>query len=180
MKSRCAALYANQILWKEASEDLPVFLSWQGFEQDFSSKFCPKNEATTALTKLESSCYYQGQKAVDDYIEEFSELIDEAGYMDGLSIVMKFQKGLDRDIQDRVAEMVQGRPEDNDPDGWYDAAWMFDANRAANQAFHGAQHAVVPTPSTWTTLPISRMFPPAQTPSTMPPRHTLAYPGVPT
>ena len=32
MKSGLAALYANRILWKEASEDLPVFLSWQGFE----------------------------------------------------------------------------------------------------------------------------------------------------
>ena len=60
MKSGRAALYANRILRKEASEGLPVFLSWQGFEWDFSSKFCPKNEATVALTKLESSCYYQG------------------------------------------------------------------------------------------------------------------------
>jgi len=45
---------------------------------------------------------------VDDYIDEFSELVDEAGYTDGLSIVMKFRKGLDRNIQDRIAEMVQG------------------------------------------------------------------------
>ena len=60
MKSRCAALYANQILQKEASEDLPFFLSWQEFNRDFSSKFCPKNEATVALTKLKSSRYYQG------------------------------------------------------------------------------------------------------------------------
>ena len=90
MKSGCVALYANRILRKEASEDLPVFLSWQGFERDFSSKFCPKNEATVALTKLKPSRYYQGQKVVDDYIDEFSELINEAGYTDGLSIVMKF------------------------------------------------------------------------------------------
>ena len=52
----------------------------------------------TALTKLKSGDYYQGKKAVDDYIDEFSKLVDEAGYMDGLSIVMKFWKGLDRDI----------------------------------------------------------------------------------
>ena len=115
---------------------------------------------------------------MDDYIDEFSELIDEAGYTDGLSIVMKFWKGLDRDIQDRVAEMVQGRPEDNDPDGWYEAARMFDANWAANQAFHGPQCAVVPTPSTWTALPISKMFPPAQTPFMMPPRHCCEYTNI--
>ena len=35
---------------------------------------------------------------MDDYIDEFSELVEEAGYSDGLSIVMKFRKGPDRDI----------------------------------------------------------------------------------
>src|SRR6266853_1590435 len=109
MKSGRAALHANCILRKEASDDLLAFFSWRDFEKDFSAKFCPKNEATAALTKLESTRYYQGQKAVDDYIDEFSELVDEAGYTNGLSIVMKFRKGLDRDIQDRIAEMVQGR-----------------------------------------------------------------------
>jgi len=45
---------------------------------------------------------------VDDYIDEFSELVQEAGYVDGLSIVMKFRRGLDRDIQDRIAEWCKG------------------------------------------------------------------------
>src|ERR1700676_4862747 len=112
MKSRCAALHANHILRKEASDDLPAFFSWRDFEKDFSAKFCLKNEATSALTKLESTCYYQGRKAVDDYIDEFTELIEEAGYSDGLSIVMKFRKGLDQEVQDRIVEMVLGRPGD--------------------------------------------------------------------
>jgi len=56
------------------------------------------------------------RKSVDDYIDKFSELVKEAGYSDSLSIVMKFQKGLDQDIQDHIAEMVQGRPEDDDPE----------------------------------------------------------------
>jgi hypothetical protein len=77
------------------SEVFPHLPTWRAFELDFSAKFCPKNEATVALTKLESACYYQGRKAVDDYIDEFSELIDEARYTNGLSIVMKFQRGLD-------------------------------------------------------------------------------------
>jgi hypothetical protein len=89
------------------------------------------------LTKLESTHYYQGRKAVDDYIDEFSELIDETGYTDGLSIVMKFWRDLDRDIQDRIAELVQGRPEDDSPEGWYSAAHMFNANWTVNQTFHG-------------------------------------------
>jgi hypothetical protein len=110
MKSGPAALYTNQVLQKETSGDLPLFLSWTDFGQDFTSKFCPQNKATVALTKLESTGYYQGQKAVDDYIDEFSELINKAGYIEGLSIVMKFGKGLDREVQDQIAEMGQGRP----------------------------------------------------------------------
>jgi hypothetical protein len=82
LKSGCASIYANCILQREALEDLPFFLSWWDFEQDFSSNFCPRNEAMTALTKLESRDYHQGKKAVDDYIDKFSELVDEAGYMD--------------------------------------------------------------------------------------------------
>jgi hypothetical protein len=50
---------------------------------------------------------------------------------------MKFRKGLDQDIQDQIAEMAQGRPSDDDPEGWYSTACNFDANQAANQAFHG-------------------------------------------
>jgi hypothetical protein len=148
MKSRCTALHANRILRKEASDNLPAFFSWQDFEKDFSAKFCPKNEATAALTKLKSTHYYQGQKVVDDYIDEFLELVDEARYTDGLSIVMKFKKGLDRDIQDQIVEMVQGRPSDDDPEGWYGTARTFDANWVANQAFHGVQRQTAPVPTT--------------------------------
>jgi hypothetical protein len=128
MKSGRAALYANRILRSEASETLPAFISWRGFEWDFTSKFCPKNKATVALTKLESTRYYQGQKSVDDYIDEFSELVKEAGYSDGLSIVMKFRKALDRDLQDHIVEMVQGRLDNDNLEEWYAAAQVLDAN----------------------------------------------------
>jgi hypothetical protein len=116
---------------------------------------------------------------VDDYIDEFSELIEEAGYVDGLSIVMKFRRGLDRDIQDRIAELVQGRPEDDDPEGWYSAARMFDANWTANQAFHGTQCTMVPSPNVRPTFPTLRAVFPVQPSTPMPTPHTSQYPGVP-
>ena len=174
------ALYANRILRKEASDDLPAFFQWRDFEQDFVSKFCQKDEATAAMTKLESTRYYQGRKSVDDYIDEFSELVDEAGYTDGLAIVMKFRKGLDRDIQDRIAEMVQGRPNDADPQGWYNAAQLLDANKSANQAFHGSQRTAPPVPNTRSIFPVTRNTGPAPTNSgpTVNFRPS-AYPGVP-
>ena len=69
---------------------------------------------------------------MDDHINEVSELVDSDGYTDGLSIVIQFRKG----IQDQVAEIVQGRPSDNDPEGWYSAVCTFNASQSANQAFH--------------------------------------------
>jgi hypothetical protein len=90
MKSRCATFYVNSILQNEASRCVPSFLSWGDFEGGFTFKFCLKNETMAALTKLDSTRYYQGRKVVDDYIDEFSELIDKTGYTDGLSIVIKF------------------------------------------------------------------------------------------
>jgi hypothetical protein len=132
-----------------------------------------------ALTKLESTRYYQGRKAVDDYIDEFSELVEEAGYIDGLSIIMKFRRGLDRDIQDWIAELVQGRSEDDDPDGWYSAAHMFDANRTMNQAFHGTQHAMVPSLNVRPMFPTPRATFPVQPMTPTPTPHMSQYSRVP-
>src|SRR3984957_14231653 len=180
MKSGQVALYANRILCQEALDDLLAFFQWRDFEWDFAPKFCQKDEATAALTKLESTCYYQGRKSVDDYIDEFSELVDEAGYMDRLAIVIKFQKGLDRDIQGRIAEMVQGRPNDADPQGWYNAAQLLDANKSANQAFHGSQRTAPPVPNTRSIFPVTRNTGPAPTNSgPMVNFRPSAYPGVP-
>jgi len=109
MKSGCAALHTNCILWREASKALLAFVSWKGFELDFISTFCPKNEVTVALTKLESTWYYQGQKSVDDYIGEFSDLVEEAGYPNSLSIIIKFRKGLDQDIHRDGARQTRGQ-----------------------------------------------------------------------
>jgi hypothetical protein len=109
-----------------------------------------------ALTKFESTCYYQRRKAVDDYIDEFPELINEAGYTDGLSIVMKFRRGLDRDIQDWIAVLVQERPEDDNPEGWDSAVCMFNANQTTNQAFHGTQRTMVPYLNVQPTFPTLR------------------------
>jgi hypothetical protein len=117
---------------------------------------------------------------VDDYIDEFSELMDEAGYTNSLSIVMKFGKGLDWDIQDQIAEMVQGRPSDDDPEGWYGVACTFDANRAANQTFHGVQRQTAPVPTTLPLFLTSRVIFPTQPIALTPPYRAPQCPRVPT
>jgi len=43
-----------------------------------------------AHTDLETSKYHQGSHSVDEYIDEFHELVDCAEYTEGVNIVLKF------------------------------------------------------------------------------------------
>lgn len=74
------------------------------------------------MAQLETDEYYQGQQSVDEYINSFRDLIELAGYTTGLAIVVKFCRGLQKDIQDQIAHMgIRCLPDDN-PDAWYEAA----------------------------------------------------------
>ena len=54
--------------------------------------------------------YYQKSRSVDDYLDEFVELVVEAGYTDPKTTVVKFWKGLDPQIQNTIATMAYGCP----------------------------------------------------------------------
>jgi hypothetical protein len=88
--------------------------------------------------KLEGTTYFQGHQLVDDYLDDFQDLISESGYADPKTIVVKFQRGLNPVIADAVAMMAAGRPDDLDPEAWYKAAIWIDQNQAANAAFRSA------------------------------------------
>jgi hypothetical protein len=70
------------------------YSTWLEFKSAFITKFCLKNKTQMALAKLKTLSYFQGHCTVDDYIDDFQDLIDHAGYMKGLAIVIKFQCGL--------------------------------------------------------------------------------------
>ena len=88
-----------------------------------------------AINKLESTSCYQKSQSVDDYLDKFVELIVEAGYTDPKTTVVKFQKGLDPQIQNTIATMAYRCPSNASPEDWYEAAKNVDQNRAANEAF---------------------------------------------
>jgi hypothetical protein len=146
MKSGRAALFADRVIRFQDKHEELRFNTWSEFRQCFIAEFCPKNEAQIALTKLETTTYHQNRKSVDEYVDEFRELIEQAGYTEGLAIVIKFRRGLNRKIQDTIANLPIGRPGDNDPDAWYEAAVQADENRQTNELFHGGTSTPTPTP----------------------------------
>jgi hypothetical protein len=124
------------------------------FRSTFVEAFCPENESTQALIRLESDKYFQARRNVEAYVDEFETLIDVSGYTDELAIVLKFRRGLNPAIQDKIAESGSDRPDDNSPHAWYAAARRFDQNRLANEAFNSAsQRRTTANPSVPTTTP---------------------------
>jgi hypothetical protein len=91
-----------------------------------------------AINRLESTAYHQKARPLDDYINEFQDLITESGYMDPKTIVVKFRRGLNIQIQNAVATMASGRPSDTNNTRWYEMACTVDQNRATNEAFQSA------------------------------------------
>jgi hypothetical protein len=137
-KSRRAATFAKRIVRQEMRTGVMAFVDWTDFTSEFMSTFCPENEATSVLICLESDHYFQGQQNVEAYIDEFRDLIDMSGYTNPIAIVLKFRRGLNAMMQDKIAESGTDRPRDNDHQGWYAATRRFDLNWLATKAFRYA------------------------------------------
>ena len=95
--------------------------------------FCPKNKQLAVLTRLEGTSWYQAKDLVEDYIYQFQELIDVAEYNEDKTIVIKFRKGLDPAIQNKVTLTRDNAQDFDDPEGWYEAAWKVAWNQEANK-----------------------------------------------
>jgi hypothetical protein len=165
------------------------FASWREFTEEFMVTFCPENEATTALMRLESDRYFQAKRNIEAYIDEFKDLVDLSGYTDPIAIVLKFRRGLNPTTQDRIAESGTDRPSDMDFNRWFKATRRLDLNRLANEAFHLASrhpstHSA-PTPMTYSAPPrvpfsfIHSHPPAATTPAAMHTPSRALPPGIP-
>jgi hypothetical protein len=120
-KGRCAANFAECIIWQEMRTGKMCFASWDEFREEFMAVFCPENKATTVIMRLESDCYFQGKRNIEAYIDEFKDLIDLSGYTDPIAIVLKFCHGLNSMTQDRIAESGMDRLKDRDFNSWFKA-----------------------------------------------------------
>jgi Retrotransposon gag protein len=123
--------------WEQLEENVSQtkFLDWEDFRDKFRREFTPAHADALAINRLESLAYYQRNRCLDDYIDEFQDLIVDSGYTDPKTIVVKFRRGLNAQIQNVVPTMAAGRPSDAKPEQWYQMARTVDQNRAANEAF---------------------------------------------
>ena len=135
MKSGRAAKWAEQIFhWEEKNPGYSKFLDWDEFRNEFQKDFCPAHSDVAAINKLESTTYYQKSWSIDDYLDEFVELVAEAGYTDPKIVVVKFRKGLDPQIQNTIA-MAYGHLSDASPESWYEAAKKRGPKPCGQQSF---------------------------------------------
>ena len=122
MKSGRAAKWTARIFkWEELSENegCSKFADWEDFRDEFKKEFTPAHTDSLAINRLKSTAYYQKSRSLDDYIDEFQDLITESGYTDPKTIMVKFRRGLNPQIQNAVATMASGRPSDMNPTRWY-------------------------------------------------------------
>jgi hypothetical protein len=59
-----------------------------------------------------------------------------SGYIDTITIVLKFCRDLNATTQDKITESGTDRPEDNNHNGWFKATRQLGINHLANEAFH--------------------------------------------
>ncbi|GLB43833.1 putative retrotransposable element tf2 155 kda protein type 1-like [Lyophyllum shimeji] len=139
MKGGRAARFAARTLRHPNSHDgVPRFGTYAEFRTQFIAEFCPRDEKRKAATTFETSAYHQGSRSVDEYIDEFWDLAEEAQFPDGAQLVFRFRHGLDPRIEAKVANIVEGRPSDERIQEWIDAARLVDYNTRAHQDFRSA------------------------------------------
>lgn len=97
MKSGHAQKWAAHIFqWEQQPENLSQakFFSWEDFCNEFKKEFTPTHSDVLAINHLKPAAYYQRNHPLNNYINEFQDLIANSGYTDPKTIVVKFCRGL--------------------------------------------------------------------------------------
>jgi len=82
MKAGQAAKWSACIFrWEEQPENVGYhkFVNLEDFQDKFKREFCPVYADSVAINRLESTAYFQKSCSVDEYLDEFQDLITEAG-----------------------------------------------------------------------------------------------------
>jgi len=136
MKTGCANRWATREFEQEAKTGHLRFIDWLDFEEEFQKDFMPLDSESAAINVLETTAYFQGKRTVDNYLDQFRDLIYDSGYTDPKTVVVKFRRGLDCRISMALAGITYGRPSDTDLEAWFCLAVRMDQNCTADKVFH--------------------------------------------
>jgi hypothetical protein len=126
MKSGRASEFTSNLVEYAETNGHDYYADWPAFHVAFIENFLPANESTAAILRLESDCFYQGKCTINEYLNEFKALVQCSGYKEKLGIVIKFHCSLNHKIHNKIAESGPLRPDDEQPDLWYEAAQLLD------------------------------------------------------
>ena len=129
MKTDHAQKWTAQVFcWEQQLEnaDQTRFLDWDDFCNKFKKEFTPVHSNALSINHLESVAYYQKGRPLNNYIDEFQDLVANSSYTDLKKIVVKFCQGLSAQIQNAVATMASGRFSNVSPNEWYSMAQTVD------------------------------------------------------
>lgn len=161
-KSGRAARFADRVLRAE-KDQVALIETWTDFEREFVQRFCEVNERVNALTRLEGSAWHQRGMHIDDYIDTFEELVALAQLQTDVGLVMKFRRGLNGTLQDKIAEMPDAPGLDN-LDAWKSTARRVYQNMEANRAFTSGPRLTSQTNPSRVILPTKTILPRASAP----------------
>ncbi|KAG6858796.1 hypothetical protein C0995_013844 [Termitomyces sp. Mi166 len=120
MKLGHALTYALRVFQRPGGVN--SFVNWEAFETDFQAEFFLLNPAKTAALSLHNPNQYgQEEQSLDDYINSFHALAEQAGYPDGLQLCLTFCEGLHPTLMECIDNLAEGHP-DNSIATWYKVA----------------------------------------------------------
>jgi len=164
MKTGRANCWATREFEQEAKTGHLRFIDWLDFEEEFQKDFMLLDSESAAINVLETTAYFQGKRTVDNYLDQFRDLIYDSGYTDPKTVVVKFRRGLDCRISTALAGMTYGRPSDTDLEAWFCLTVRMDQNCTADKVFHVShRQPYIPTPAASRPLAMSRPIPTAPT-----------------
>ncbi|KAG6875337.1 hypothetical protein C0993_009723 [Termitomyces sp. T159_Od127] len=78
---------------------------------------------SAALALRNREQYRQGKWALNEYIDSFWALAEQAAYLDGLQLCLMFQDGLHPALMEHINNLAEGCPDDKQIASWYKVAW---------------------------------------------------------
>ena len=90
MKTGCAGRWATREFEHKAKSGHLCFIDWVNFKEEFQKDFMPLDFEAASVNLLETTLCFQGRQSVDDYLNQFKDLIEVSGYSDPKTIVVKF------------------------------------------------------------------------------------------